>query len=241
VSDESGTNSPPPGPARRGRAPVYTVDQITDAAVGIADQEGLPAVTMRRVGRALGTGAASLYRHVSTRDELVALMVDQANGELLLPARRTGSWRHQMIELGHQARDIYRRHPWMIDALDPTPRLGPNGLAYLEHTLDVLSATHVTGRTKLEAVGVFSGLVRLLAKVERDEQGTGSSLAEVRAKQLLSAATDGAHPRLAEALADASPAPAARSTESRRTGGDGKGPDQFDRILGRVLTGLLTE
>jgi AcrR family transcriptional regulator len=209
--------------------------------VEIADREGLPAVTMRRVGSSLGTGAASLYRYVSTRDELRALMVDQVNGEFLLPASRSGSWQRQMIELARQARDIYRRHPWLIEALDLTPGLGPNGLAYLEHALDVLSPTRATGRAKLEAVAVFSGLVRLLAKVERDEQETGSSLAEVRAKQLLSAATDGAHPRLAEALADASPAPAARSTESRRTGGDGKGPDQFDRILGRVLTGLLTE
>lgn len=241
MSDEPGMDSPLPGPARRGRVPVYTVDQITSAAVDIADREGLPAVTMRRVGRALGTGAASLYRYVPTRDELVALMVDKANGEFLLPARRTGSWRQQMIELGHQARDIYRRHPWMIDALDSTPSLGPNGLAYLEHTLDVLSSTRVTGRTKLEAVGVFSGLVRLLAKVERDEQEAGSRLAERRAQQLLDAATDGAHPRLAQALADASPAPAPGSSQARRTGGSRSGPDQFDRIIGRVLTGLLAE
>jgi AcrR family transcriptional regulator len=237
MPDELGAGSPP-SRRRRGRAPVYTLAQVTSAAVDIADREGLAALTMRRVGRSLGTGAASLYRYVSTRDELLAQMVDQVNGEFVLATRRTGSWQRHMVELGRQARDIYRRHPWMIEALDSTPGLGPNGLAYLEHSLDALAATPVSGRTKLEAVGVFSGVVRLLAKAERDEQERGTSLAEARARQLIAAATDGAHPRLAEALAGASPAPAARGGEG--SGADA-GPDQFDRILHRVLTGLLTE
>jgi AcrR family transcriptional regulator len=236
VPHASEKRSSRPAPARRGRAPVYSVDRITSAAVEIADREGLPAVTMRRVAQSLGTGAASLYRYVSTRDELVALMADQVNGELLLSAARTGSWQRQMLELGQQARDIYRRHPWMIEALDSTPGLGRNGLAYLEHALDVLSPTPASGRTKLEAVGVFSGLVRLLAKAERDGRETARNLAHARGRQLLLAAADGEHPRLAEALAEASPAP-----EASRSHPDGEGSDQFDRILRRVLSGLLTE
>jgi AcrR family transcriptional regulator len=240
VSKESGVPGSPPRPARRGRAPVYTLDRISSAAVEIADREGLPAVTMRRVGSSLGTGAASLYRYVSTRDELLALMVDQVNGEFLLPASRSGSWQRQMIELARQARDIYRRHPWLIEALDLTPGLGPNGLAYLEHALDVLSPTRATGRAKLEAVAVFSGLVRLLAKAERDEQ-TGISVAETRTRTLHSVAADGAHPRLAEALEDAGRARAAGSGQDGEDGDERHGHDQVDRILRRVLSGLLTE
>jgi AcrR family transcriptional regulator len=231
--------SSPDGPARRGRTPVYTIEQIISAAVDIADREGLAALTMREVGRSVGTGAASLYRYVSTRDELLALMVDQVNGEFLLSAPRTEFWQQQMLELGRQARDIYRRHPWMIEALDSTPALGPNSLAYLEHTLEVLAATRVTGRTKLEAVGVFSGLVRLLAKAERE--GTRSNVVDARTQQLLSAARDGAHPRLAAALGGASLPSAAGSSHASGEGADEKGHDQFDRILRRVLTGLLTE
>jgi hypothetical protein len=158
------------------------------------------------------------------------------NGEFLLSAARTGSWQRQMLELGQQARDIYRRHPWMIEALDATPGLGRNGLAYLEHALGVLSPTPASGRTKLEAVGVFSGLVRLLAKAERDGRESARSLAHVRSRQLLMAAEDGEHPRLAEALADVSPAP-----QRSRSHPDEEGSDQLDRILRRVLNGLLTE
>jgi AcrR family transcriptional regulator len=234
MPDQPARVGPRGGRTRRGRAPTHTIRDITSAAIAIADEDGLAGVTMREVGRSIGAGAASLYRYVSTRDELVALMVDQVNGEFDLTSRRPGSWPDGMLALGHQAREIYRRHPWMIEALDSTPTLGPNGYAFLEHSLDTLSQTGSSGRTKLEAVGVFSGLVRLLAKAERDEQQAASSLADARTQQLVMAAADGSHPRLAEALAE--------STRQRAAGDVGSGAQgQFDRILRRVLIGLLTE
>lgn len=225
MSDRPGVVSPPRQRHRRGRAPAHTVRNITSAAIALADAAGLPGVTMREVARSVGAGAASLYRYVSTREELVALMVDQVNSELVLTSERPGPWQDRMLELAHQAREIYRRHPWMLEALDSTPPLGPHGYAYLEHTLDVLASTGSSGRTRLEAIGVFSGLIRLLAKAERDERAGTST----RAEQLVATAADGSHPRLAEALGDATPAQA-----------PGEDRDQFDRILQRVLTGLLT-
>jgi AcrR family transcriptional regulator len=226
VSDRPAVVKPGGQRHRRGRTPTHTVRDITSAAIALADKAGLPGVTMREVARSIGAGAASLYRYVSTREELVALMVDQVNGELVLSPERPGSWQAQMLALAHQAREIYRRHPWMLEALDSTPPLGPHGYAYLEHTLDVLASTSSSGRTRLEAVGVFSGLVRLLAKAERDERAASST----RTEQLVAAAADGSHPRLAEALADAT---AAQTADDDR--------EQFDRVLHRVLTGLLSE
>ena len=57
-----------------GRPPRWTRDEVTRAAVAVADREGIEAVTMRRVGAELGTGAGSLYRYVQSRDELLDLM-----------------------------------------------------------------------------------------------------------------------------------------------------------------------
>ena len=213
--------------ARRGRTPTRSRDEITRAAVALADQDGLDAVTMRAVGRSLGTGAASLYRYLGTRDELLALMVDQVNGEFDLEEPDGRPWMEPMIELAHQGRAIYRRHPWMVEALDGTPALGPNGHAYLEHALTVLSPSRADGRTTLEAVGVFSSLVRLLCKQELDRRRAGDTSSTAQADvavQLWTAASTGEHPHLAAALTDAPP-----------------GDDQFDRILRRVLTGLLLE
>ena len=61
---------------RAGRPALRSRAGITAAAIGVADREGLDAVSMRRVAAELGTGAASLYRYVETRDELLDLMCD---------------------------------------------------------------------------------------------------------------------------------------------------------------------
>lgn len=180
---------------------------------------------MRAVARTLDTGAASLYRYLRTRDELVELMVEQVNGEFDLADPDQRPWLDQMVDLAHQARSIYRRHPWMLQALDTTPALGPHGLAYLDHALAVLGPTGADGRTKLEAIGVFSALVRLLCKQEHDERRAQAAPSTQQAKvtaQLTAAASAGSYPYLAAALADAGPT-----------------DDQFDRMLRRVVAGLL--
>src|SRR5882724_5774957 len=69
-------------PTARGRRPGLTHTRIAQAAIAIADAEGLEAVSMRRVAAALGVGAMSLYRYVASRDDVVVLMVDEAVGEL---------------------------------------------------------------------------------------------------------------------------------------------------------------
>src|SRR5688500_9785072 len=66
-------------PAERSRA------EITAAATALADRDGLDAVSMRKVAAELGTGAASLYRYVANRDDLLDLMADATAAEYELP------------------------------------------------------------------------------------------------------------------------------------------------------------
>lgn len=218
--------SPTSTSPRRGRPPSRSRREIAEAAIVIADGEGLDAVTMRSVGRSLGTGAASLYRYVKTRDELVALMVDEVNGEFSLEGAGRSAWEDRMLGLAHQARGIYRRHPWLIEALNSSPPLGPNGCAYLDHSLGVLAVTGADGRTMLEAIGVFNGLVRLLCGQESGHRaGAGDSGgAAAIGDHLGDLGSTGPYPNLVAALTDSDPA---------------SGDDQFDRILRRVLSGLL--
>lgn len=207
-----------------GRPPTRSRDEIAHAAVELADRDGLALVTMRAVASSLGTGAASLYRYVRTRDDLVALMVDEVNGEFDLTGPDKRPWVEQMVDLARRARAVYRRHPWMIDALDRTPTLGPNSVAYLEHALAVLSRTRADGGTKLEAVGVFGGVVRLLARQERDARLAGDAVAaDELAHHLTTLAASNDYPHLSAAL-----------TDTHDSG------DQFDRIVRRVITGLIT-
>ena len=110
-----------------GRPAQHTRAGITAVALRIADGEGLDAVSMRRVAAELGTGAASLYRYVETRDELLDLMTDATAAEYDLtpsppspPGRPSADgWLAGLVALGEQGRAILRRHRWL--AAEPHP------------------------------------------------------------------------------------------------------------------------
>jgi AcrR family transcriptional regulator len=203
-------------PARHSRA------QITAAAVGIADREGLDAVSMRRVAAELGTGAASLYRYVETREELLDLMTDAVGGEYSLP-EPSGDWLADLVAIGEQSRAILRRHPWLAGLAITRPVIGPHGVRLLEHVLGVLAPHPADIGTKLEAFAMLSGITALFAQ---HELAGGSALQERNVAYLQHAASSAEHPRLAQLLSQGPPAsaePAAR----------------YSDILARLLAGLL--
>jgi AcrR family transcriptional regulator len=203
-------------PAQRSRA------EVTAAAVAIADRDGLEAVSMRRVAAELGTGAASLYRYVETRDELLDLMTDAAGAEYSLSAA-SGDWLADLVSVGEQARVILRRHPWLAPLVITRPVLGPNGLTVLEHVLDVLAPHPADIAAKLEA---FAMLNTITAVFVQNELAGGSAAQRRNAVYLQHAVTSGEHPRLARLLARA----------DATTADPG---DRYADILTRVLTGLL--
>ncbi|GAA2881639.1 TetR/AcrR family transcriptional regulator [Nonomuraea rubra] len=124
-----------------GRRPGYSREQITRAAVRIADAEGVEAATMRRVAGELGTGAMSLYRYVPRRDDLFDLMIDLAMSEIELPGGPSGDWRSDLALLAGRTRATGLRHPWLITLLTSRPTLGPQLLRVHEFALGALDAT----------------------------------------------------------------------------------------------------
>ena len=220
-----------PERSRRGPAPGYSRAQIARAGIVLADADGLPAVTMRSVAKAVGAGPASLYRYVATRDELVELMIDQANGEFSYDALGSGQWLIDLLTLAHQGRAIYLRHPWLLEAMGVGTPMGPNAVTYLEHALAAVSEIDASGQVKLEAIGMFSSVVRLLASTEMNQQRAGQTARESQgslAQYLTEVVAAGHHPHLAAALA----VQPARGKASRPG-------TLFDRTLTRILTGLL--
>ncbi|MEU4343540.1 TetR/AcrR family transcriptional regulator [Nocardia sp. NPDC023852] len=121
-----------------GRRPGYSRAQITQAAVKVADEEGMDAATMRRIAAELGTGAMSLYRYVTGRDDLVDLMIDAVLGEIELPARPSGDWRCDLSLVAEQTRAVGLRHPWQIALANRRPTLGPNSLRVQEFAMSAL-------------------------------------------------------------------------------------------------------
>ncbi|MFE9099431.1 TetR/AcrR family transcriptional regulator [Actinomadura geliboluensis] len=127
-------------PERQGRGPrpAYSRAQITEAAIRIADADGLEAASMRRIAADLGTGAMSLYRYVPSRDDLLELMVDHALLELDIPDRPSGDWRADLTLIAENTRAVWLRHPWLAGLHRPRATMGPNRLRLLEFAFGAL-------------------------------------------------------------------------------------------------------
>src|SRR4051812_8760394 len=87
----------------RGPAPTFDRDRLALAGVALADEHGLAAVTMRAVAQSLGSAPASLYRYVTTRDELLELMIDQVDQEISYAALGSGRWIDDLLALARQS------------------------------------------------------------------------------------------------------------------------------------------
>jgi AcrR family transcriptional regulator len=120
----------------QGRGPARTLDHstITDAAIAIADADGLDAVSIRRIAARMDRSAMSLYRHIDSKDDVYELMFDAVLGELESPSASRTEWRADLAELVRDLRRLYHRHPW-ASRLGRRPTLGPNNVALLEHSL----------------------------------------------------------------------------------------------------------
>jgi AcrR family transcriptional regulator len=112
-----------------------------------------------------GTGAASLYRYVATRDDLLDLMTDATAAECRLPTA-TGDWQAELLALARQAREIMRRHPWLPALVITRPVLGPHGADVLEQVLDLLADHPAPPARKLEAFALINALTALFAQNE---------------------------------------------------------------------------
>ena len=112
------------------RAPINR-DSALVQAVAVADGEGIEAVTMRRLAREMGVEAASLYHHVSGKDEILDGLIDIVAAEIELPSRTDG-WRPAIRQRAHNTRAVLRRHPWAVALMASRTTPGPATLRLLD-------------------------------------------------------------------------------------------------------------
>lgn len=123
-----------------GPTPVHSRAKITEAAVRIADAEGLEAATMRRIAAEIGAGVMSLYRYVPSREDLVELMADQVMGEIDVTGIPSGDWRADLARYAGGQRAIWTKHPWISTVQRSLPSFGPHQLLLVERLMGVLDA-----------------------------------------------------------------------------------------------------
>lgn len=132
-----------------------SVGRIVQQAVDLADASGLERVTMRALAQELSVGTMSLYTHVPGKPELHALMLDQVMGEDLRPVPESAGWREALIEIAHNDRDRYLRHPWLLQLTATRPPSGPNVTAKYDRDLSALD------RTGLSAAEITATMITL--------------------------------------------------------------------------------
>ena len=162
---------------QRGPKREMSVEKIVDAAVELADAEGLGAVSMAAVAARLGYTPMSLYRYVSAKDDLTLLMQESATGLPPAAVREIEGWRERLNAIFRAQLDIYLRHPWMLDIPITGSPTTPNSSAWMDVTLDALRDTPLTEEERLAVTLLVTGHVRwygtILAAYANVERTTG--------------------------------------------------------------------
>ncbi|MEV4108439.1 TetR/AcrR family transcriptional regulator [Nonomuraea sp. NPDC049695] len=214
----------PEPPSRPVPSPLSR-ERIVRAAIDLADRDGLDAVSLRKVAAALDAGPMRLYGYLSTKEELLDLMVDEVYGEIVPSGPAGDDWRAALRDLARRTRQATLRHEWFADLLGGRPQLGPNALAYLEASLACLGDTPVGAVVHVVSTvnAYVLGAVRREVTELRAERATGMD------EQAWHVASG---PYLARMLATGRYPAVARFVH-----GEDADPD-FDEGLERVLDGV---
>ncbi|MER7008418.1 TetR/AcrR family transcriptional regulator [Dactylosporangium sp. NPDC000555] len=152
---------------RPGKGPRLTLERIVAAGVKVAATDGLSAVSMGRVARELGAATMSLYRHVTTKDELLELMVDAAVGQPP-PLPPGGGWRAGLTSFARAYLGLLRRQPWVIRVPLNSPPIMPNQIAWMDYGLAAMGGTVLRQDERLSTIMIVSGIVRSWALLSAD-------------------------------------------------------------------------
>jgi AcrR family transcriptional regulator len=158
-----------PERAAHGPAPSLSRHEITSAAVRLAETQGIEAVSMRALAVELGVGAASLYRYVARKDELIDLMVDAMMGDDL-QFEVSGDWRRDLRSFAHGLRAMTLRHPWMAVPSAGLRNFGPNTARRYEEVLSTIDGLGLDIDEMLVMVETLDAYVRGRALEELAEQ-----------------------------------------------------------------------
>jgi AcrR family transcriptional regulator len=242
---ERRTDDEPPGPiwtrpepgARRAR---LTREEIAQAALQIADADGIDALSMRRVASDLGVGTMSLYYYVQTKAELLDLMHDAMIGEVIVPDDELPrDWRGALELIARRALAAIRRHPWSLAGPIATP--GPNALRHFDQSLAAVSELDLDLQARFEIILMVDDYVFGYALREAEDQREETAWDESQLDETIAAYFDaqlatGGYPQIEKLRAEQDP-----HEVMRKIRGYARDPERFERGLKRLLDGIALE
>lgn len=172
---------------QRGPKREMSLERIVEAAVRIADDEGLGAVSMAAVAARLGYTTMSLYRYVSAKDDLILLMQEEATGIPPESIREEEGWRARMVAAFRAAVHVFLEHPWILDIPITGSPATPNSAAFIDVMLEALADTPLSDDERLAVALAVTGQARwygtILAGYARQARERGMSPAEISASE----------------------------------------------------------
>lgn len=161
---------------QRGPKRELSIERIVDAAVEIADAQGLSAVSMAAVAKSLGFTTMSLYRYVTSKDELLLLMSEIAIGVPPLSIGETQGWRESLLRTYHELLAVYAAHPWLLDIPITGIPSTPNNLGWLDAGLVALRDTSLSWQDKVSVNLLVTSQARWTAMIERGYTAHASAI-----------------------------------------------------------------
>lgn len=162
-------------PSTRGPKAALTPDDVVQAAIGLADKDGIGAVTMNAVATKLGLTTMAIYRYFPNKETLIDAIVDAGMGRPPEPPAPRGEWRDEVARWAHAKRAMLVARPWLAELPFVAAPHGPNWLSWLEAVADPLSDTGLSPADVGQMLSVIDGYTR-------GASDTAISLARVRAR-----------------------------------------------------------
>lgn len=159
-----------PTGGRRGPRARVSTGSVVDAAVRLADVDGLPAVTVRRLAGELDVSTMSVYTHVNSRDDLLVLMVDSVVARADRPGFGRLGWPARVRRVAEANLALLGEHPWLLDVADDRTALGPGAIAKYDHELAALAPLGLDDVTRDAALTFVLDFVRANAQARRPDR-----------------------------------------------------------------------
>jgi AcrR family transcriptional regulator len=169
MTSDASQHRPATAPPSNGRRPGLTREQVLTAALKIIDDEGVEALSMRRLGQALDRNPMAIYRHAADKNALLDAVVEQVLSTLVVvgePGRaQKGDWEHVLRRTAHTFRRVALTHPHLVPLLVTRPLSGPlaqrplGTLRPLEALLELFITAGFDHHGALHAAWLFTGFL----------------------------------------------------------------------------------
>ena len=170
-------------------------ERVLRAAAELADEGGIDSVTMRELGRRLGVEAASLYNHVTGKDDVLDGLVELAVSSIDVPT--DVDWKEAMRRQAVSTRQLFARHSWAAALIDSRDRTGPNSLSRVDRILGVLMRAGFTPAGATNATLLLSSYTYGFERQRPTPSVKGDTIGTEEAHRVLAAMPEGVYPNAA--------------------------------------------